>query len=199
VCCNDDRLLIEVHHQLAMTHISHPQPQKVEALVHWKAAVEVCERRVANLAKLVAMEGEGAALPGSSVKPQPKSLTEVEMNEIEEIAEDIKGRIEAEETQVKRRLCPCGRAQPSSSAPASVVVCARESFRDGQIVSVLCISLCFCACVSTSLSLSRVFLCDGACVHVSRRTRASRPLRRVQEAAAAARGERRRRRWAQRR
>jgi len=96
-CCSDDRLLLECNHQLAMTHINHPTPDKQASLRFYKQAVKICETRVANLKKLLKMDGMGEKIPGSSVEPQSKALTEVELNEIEEIAEDLKGRIEAEE------------------------------------------------------------------------------------------------------
>lgn len=44
----DDRLLIDVHHQLALTFLIHNKPDKPSSLASYRRAVTVCERRVQN-------------------------------------------------------------------------------------------------------------------------------------------------------
>lgn len=110
-CRKDDRLLIEVHHQIAMVY-SLVGGQKESALAALRKAVDSCETRLKNLRAM--LKGEDAVIgppAGSSLKAMTKPQIEAEIIEVEEIAEEFRGRIEAEEV-------PNGLDEGSSSSAA---------------------------------------------------------------------------------
>ena len=99
-CKPDDRLLIEIHHLLAMVAINHTTPDRPAAIRSYKEAVRICELRVSNLDRLMALPDPAdphASVPESSVHPQSKGSAERERNEIDAIADEMRARVEAEE------------------------------------------------------------------------------------------------------
>ena len=118
-CLKDDRLLMEVHHQIAMVY-SLVGGQKESALEALRKAADSCEARLTNLKAMLAAEDEVAKAPaGSSLKPMSKADLEAEIIEVEEIAEEFRGRIESEELVDPRAAELAGGSSSTAAAGSS--------------------------------------------------------------------------------
>ena len=124
-CLNDDRLLIEVYHQMAMVYLL-VGGQKDNAVSVLRKAIEHCEYRLRNLRMMIEGEGEIVKAPkGSSLKAMTKAEADAEMIEVEQIAEEFRERIEAEE--LKPDAGPEGAGSSSGAGGSSSAGAAASS------------------------------------------------------------------------
>ncbi len=96
-CRNDDDRLIEVHHLVSMVYslVGGQTQNSISAL---RKAVQCCENRLKNLRIMLASEDDEPKVPeDSSLKPMTKPKIEATIIEVEEILEDLRGKIESEE------------------------------------------------------------------------------------------------------
>ena len=116
-CKKDDRLLIEVYHQMSMVY-SLVGGQTDKAVSMLRKAVEHCEHRLRSLRIMLEGEGDVVKAPeGSCLQSMTKAEADAEMIEVEQIADEFRERIESEELKVD--AAPEGAGSSSGAGGAS--------------------------------------------------------------------------------